>query len=66
MGSSKIIKIFGMLFFITTYSFALTYQEFQKEQKNSFNQYKDNHEKEFKAYKKAHDEAFKEFSKRVR
>jgi len=65
MGSSKIKKLILLLLLINTYSFALTYEEYQKQQNSSFTKYKDDIEKEFKAYQKAHDEAFKEFSKEL-
>ena len=65
MGSSKIKQLILILLLLNTYSFALTYEEYQKQQNSSFTKYKNDFEKEFKAYKKAHDEAWKEFSKEL-
>ena len=65
MGSSKIKNLLLLLLLLNTYSFALTYEEYQKQQNSSFKQYKQTIEKEFKAYKKAHDEAWKEFSQEL-
>jgi len=54
-----------ILFLFSLQSYALTFEEYQKQQNSSFTKYQDDFEKEFKEYKDAHDEAFKEFSKEL-
>jgi membrane-bound lytic murein transglycosylase C len=50
---------------LVTNIFALTFDQYQKAQNNSFTKYQKDINKEFKAYKKAYDDEFKKFSKQL-
>ncbi len=62
MGSSKIKSIFFATLLLTVNSFALDFEEFQKQQQTNYQIYKVSIDDQFKQYKKAHHEAMKEFS----
>ena len=68
MGSSTIKKlVFGATasLLLSSNLNALTFQDYQKQQNQSYKKYEDNINAQFKAYKKAYNEAFKEFSKQL-
>ncbi|MEA3384380.1 MAG: murein transglycosylase domain-containing protein [Campylobacterota bacterium] len=64
MGNSKIKKtIIGLCLICGINSFAISYEEYAKQQQGEYKQYKDSYEKEFQAYKKAYADSFAEFKK---
>lgn len=65
MGSSKIKNLLLATLLLTINSFALNFEEFQKQQQTSYQTYKVSIDDQFKQYKKAHHEAMKEFSQEL-
>ena len=62
MGSSKIKGIFFIIILLTINGFALSFEEFQKQQQSNYQTYKITINDQFRNYKKAHHEAMQEFS----